>query len=150
MRTPSDAVGDVHKVCRAASLIVALLLLASAGCGAFGEDSFSVGDCVELSQRTVDSDLTEADCPNSATPFDTASSVYRVQSVEDGHSSSCSQSLTGVEFSHEPHDKTYCLVPPSAFTDSEPAPDDVFTGDGQPPECTDAELNGDPLPEFCP
>ncbi|MCU1371954.1 MAG: hypothetical protein JWO77_3148 [Ilumatobacteraceae bacterium] len=69
-----------------------------------GEKPFKVGDCVEMTDRTFDNDLTKTSCPSSV---DFSSNVYQVVEVIDGDDGYCSSAV--VTFSHEPHDKTYCL-----------------------------------------
>jgi hypothetical protein len=116
------------------------------------KDGFEVGDCVEVVPRTTDSDLKGVDCPSSWDPY---SEVYEIGAVLDGAHSSCYTDAL-VEFSHEPDDKTYCLVAPSSAYGGagvDASPDETgggdYTGDGEPPECVEARLDGDVLPPYC-
>lgn len=118
-----------------------------------GEDTFKVGSCVKVKDRTLDNDLEAASCPSGY--GDPSDSVYRVGMVIDGSDATCPpMDGAAVEFSHEPHDKTYCLIYPSYSApggDSDySGSEDDYTGDGEPPECTEARLNGEPLPAGCP
>lgn len=93
----------------AASIGVAAMTTTLAGC--FGDDHFSVGDCVVIEQRLVDHDLKSADCADAVGTFDPNGRIYKVDQVLEGAGASCSapQGFFGVEFSHEPHGVTYCL-----------------------------------------
>lgn len=91
-------------------LVVAALALCIVG-GAiwagnqiFGEKTFQVGDCVEVTDRVLDNDLKKTSCPST---YDLTSNVYQVVDVIDGDDGTCYSGV--VTFSHEPHDKTYCL-----------------------------------------
>lgn len=89
-------------------------VLGAGGCSAvagLGQSSFAVGDCVTIETRVTDHDLKDADCGDAVGTFDAAVRIYKVDAVLDGSDQSCDtpQGFFGVEFSHEPHDKTYCL-----------------------------------------
>lgn len=96
---------------------VAVAVTSVSGCSLLGDDeaAFKVGDCVRVIERTADFDLKSADNCDSSDQL--AGDLYRVQSVLDG-SATCPESIAGVEFDHEPHGKTYCLVLPMAYTGS--------------------------------
>lgn len=134
-------------------------VLVASGCGLLGEDAFEVGDCVKARPGVTNDHLSKSDsCSGSAITENIAESLYRVQVALDGSDGSCPDLGTFVvEFSHEPHGKTYCLVDPSSYTTgSTGAPtgggvsdDDDYTGDGAPPECTEAVLERREPPESC-
>ena len=133
--------------------------LVVSGCGLLDEDAFEVGDCLKARSGVTNDDLSRSDsCSESGITENIAESLYRVQVVLDGSDASCPDLGTFVvEFSHEPHGKTYCLVGPSSYTaGSTGAPtgggvsdDDDYTGDGAPPECTEPIMEGREPPEFC-
>jgi hypothetical protein len=134
-------------------------VLVASGCGLLGDDAFEVGDCVKARQGITNDDLSRSDsCSESAITENIAESLYRVQAVLDGSDATCPDLGTFVvEFSHEPHGKTYCLVDPSSYTTgSTGAPtgggagdDEDYTGDGAPPECTEPIMEGREPPESC-
>ncbi|MBX3313758.1 MAG: hypothetical protein KF906_05495 [Actinobacteria bacterium] len=95
--------------------IVVLCVLGGIGWAIFKAlepDVFEVGDCVEVVERTIDQDLKSATCPGiyDADPY---SNIYVVVDVLDGANRTCPYLAGGAEFSHEPHDKTYCLAVPN-------------------------------------
>lgn len=134
-------------------------VLVASGCGLVGEDAFEAGDCVKARPGVTNDNLSRSDgCTDSAFIENIAESLYRVQVVLDGSDASCPDLGTFVvEFSHEPHGKTYCLVDPGSYTTgSTGAPtgggvsdDGDYTGDGAPPECTEPIMEGREPPESC-
>jgi peptidylprolyl isomerase len=87
------------------------------------DPSFEVGDCVRIEQRTVDSDLSAAECDDAVGTFNADDRIYRVDSIIDNTDGGC-PSLEGffpVEFIHEPDGVTYCLVQEDGGNSSESA-----------------------------
>jgi hypothetical protein len=89
-------------------LVSAFLAVAAAG-GLTGCDSkFKQGDCAELVQKVLGTDLKKADCADHRTLGDP---VYRVNQVLSlGDQCPPFQGFTPVQLDHEPDDATYCLV----------------------------------------
>lgn len=91
---------------------VLALVLAMGGLSACGDPEFSVGDCVKIDTRVVDSALESASCDDAQGTFDPDKRIYRVDSIIEGTSGSCPE-LAGffpVQFTDEPDDVIYCLV----------------------------------------
>jgi hypothetical protein len=89
---------------------VTAIALFTTGCS--NDPSFSVGDCVRIEHRTLDSRLKSADCGAAQGTFDPSERTYRVDSIIDNTNGGCPQ-LRGffpVEFVDEPDGVTYCLV----------------------------------------
>lgn len=90
------------------------LLVLLGGCVAIGRavsgfGHFEVGECVVVEQQLFDHDL-EAESCTTPSPLFGGIELYQVVDVIDGYRSNCrNYGLGSIEFSHEPHDKTYCL-----------------------------------------
>lgn len=96
------------------SVFTLALMIGVSGCSisGLGGPQFSVGDCVRIQDRVLDSDLNEASCTDAVGTFDASERIYRVDSIIDDTDGGCPQ-LAGffpVEFVHEPDGVTYCLV----------------------------------------
>ena len=105
-----------HTTVSTLRLVAALVVLGAtgllAGCGFLEEDKFAVGDCVRIDERVADADLEKADCSDAVGTFDASARTYRVNSIIDNTDGGCPE-LAGffpVEFVHQPHGVTYCLV----------------------------------------
>lgn len=98
----------------AAVLVSGAVVSAVTGCGLAGLDGpqFSVGDCVRVEDRVLDSDLNEASCADAVGTFDSERRIYRVDSIIDNTGGGCPalQGFFPVEFVLEPDGVTYCLV----------------------------------------
>lgn len=111
MSFPTGKAGGGGGRGKGVAIVVVLCIIAAVGWGLsqlLAEDAFEVGQCVEITDRTLDSDLTATSCP--ADGMGLTGNVYEVAEVLDGTDASCYEA--NVEFTHEPHDKTYCLVYP--------------------------------------
>jgi hypothetical protein len=106
--SPRSVLGRITRV-TATIGVISVAAVTMTGC--LGEEHFAVGDCVVIEERVLDHDLEAADCADAVGTFDPNERIYKVDAVLEGADASCSLPLGffGVEFSHEPHDVTYCL-----------------------------------------
>lgn len=109
--TTRRALGSGTRWAATLSVVLAAgMVLSSCGDG----DPFSVGDCVVVSPdySSGDFDMKSVDCSVGLEETGDTELPMRVIDVLDGANQNCSGlSFAGISFSHEPHDKTYCLEP---------------------------------------
>jgi len=107
-----DGSAHVHRTRRWALAAIVLMAPVTACLPGIGSPSFAEGDCVEIEERVIDSDLVPASCEGAVGTFDAAERTYVIDSIIPDTDGGCPelQGFFPVEFVHEPDGVTYCLV----------------------------------------
>jgi hypothetical protein len=97
---------NLAKILAGVAVLVVLAAIAFGVSQLLKPKGYEVGQCARVTSGILDDDMEIVDCPVDS--YEQSGDIYRITEVIDHDDGYCSYS--DITFSHEPHDKTYCLV----------------------------------------